>query len=188
MIKHFSLLFLLFVASSGALGDEFTPVKNSGIDGAIIPMETVQSWQDSIRRGRGSQYGIQQALGVEAQSFWTPQPKDIKLVESRLKAALKKAVKEPATLDRYATTPGVRKYVSGQIEQIIKHYNEYQHQYIGLVINGKRHIYLNSFAARDGMSYAKHFVKVSDGSFWYWQILYSVDNGSFFDMSINGEA
>jgi len=163
---------IFFVGLVAALARDFAAVKNAGIEGAIIPLETVQEWHDSIRRGRGAPHGIQNMLGVEAESFWTPQAKDVELTESRLRTALEKEAKD-----------------SPQVQQILKHYNEYRRQYIGLVIHGRRHIYLNSFSSRDSLpNYAKQFVMVSDGGFWFWHILYSVEDGTFLNLSINGEA
>lgn len=188
MKKFFAALSLSVISFHGAWADGFIPIKKFEIEGAIIPSETVQAWHHSIRQGRGAPHGIQNMLGVEAQDFWTPQAKDVELAESRLRSALEKAVKEPASLDRYATTPVARKYVSQQLERILKHYDEYRRQYIGLVINGKRHIHINSFSSRVKLPYAKEFVKVSDGGFWFWHVLYSIDDGAFLSLSINGEA
>jgi hypothetical protein len=154
---------------------DFPVVKHAGIEGAIIPSRTVQGWQN--------------ALGVDAEGFWTPSPQEVELVETRLKEALQKAVKDPAQLNEYAKTSDSQKYLSQQIAQILSHYGEYRRQYIGLVIHGKRHIYVNSFSSRDSASdYTKQFVMVLDGGFWFWQILYSMDDGTFLNLSINGEA
>lgn len=188
MKKHFVLLLLSFAALCDALAGDFTIVKNSKITGAIIPAEIAQEWHKTIRGKRDASHGIQDMIGVEAQSFWTPLAKDIELAENRLRGALEKAVKEPMTLDAYAKTPLAQKVVFQHVENILKHYDEYRRQYIGLVIHGKRHIYLNSFSARDNENYTKQFVIVMDGGFWFWHILYSIDEGKFLSLEINGEA
>lgn len=154
---------------------DFPVVKHAGIQGAIIPSRTVQGWQN--------------VLGVDAEGFWTPSPQEVEVVETRLKEALQKAVKDPEQFNKYAQTSDSQKYLSEQIARILSHYEEYRRQYIGLVIHGKRHIYLNSFSSRESASdYTKHFVMVFDGGFWFWHILYSMDDGTFFNLSINGEA
>ncbi|MES2594088.1 MAG: hypothetical protein V4662_02075 [Verrucomicrobiota bacterium] len=111
-------------------------------------------------------------FGAETENFWTPQAKDIELAESKLRAALEKGAKE-----------------FPQAQQILKHYNEYRRQYVGLVIKGRRHIFLNSFPSRDTFSdYTKEWVIVYDGGFWFWTILYSVEDSEFSELQINGEA
>lgn len=179
---------LLFIAVSAGDAGDFPTTKSHDIEGAIIPAETVREWSESIRRGRGAPHGIQNIFGVEAESSWTPSAQDVELVETRLKEVLQDALQNPAKLNKYAKTTASRKYLSQQITQILSHYGKYRRQYIGLIIDGNRHVYINSFRSDEGIDFTKQFIAVSDGGFWYWQILYSLDDSRFHQLAINGEA
>jgi hypothetical protein len=169
--------------------EEFLSVSVQGIEGTIIPAKTAMGWHENIRQGRGAPHGIQDMLGTNAESFWTPTQKDIAVVESRLRTVLEETVKDPSTLVSNAKTPDSKKYLSEQISNILKHYGEYRRQYVGLVVNGRRRIYLNSFPSREkGASYTTQFVTVFDGGFWFWRVVYQLDDATFLDLSINGEA
>jgi hypothetical protein len=136
----------------------FATVTHAGIQGAIVPSRVFKSWQR------------QKMLGGEVEGLWTPQQKDTELAEDRLRP----------DLERLATD-------SPEVQQILEHYNEYRRQYVGLVIHGRRHIYLNSFPRDTVSDYTKQFIMVMDGAFGFWQILYSVDDGTFLNLSINYE-
>jgi hypothetical protein len=186
--KFAATLLAVFIFFSRADAKDFQTTKSCGTEGAIIPAETVKEWADSVRRGRSAPHGIQDMLGVDAESFWTPSPQDVELVETRLKAALEKAAKEPATFNEYARTADAHKYLSEQTGQILRHYSEYRRQYLGLIINGKRHIYINSFLSDAGVDYTHQLIVVFDGGFGFWRILYSVEDSHFHGLTINGEA
>ena len=167
--------------------DCFIRVKTGEINGAIIPEEIVESWQNDIREGRGESHGIQNIIGVKSDEFWTPTTNDIANVEAMLKQALQYGLSNPSSLDKYASEWRNR-YVVDHLERIIANYTLFDRQYIGLIIKGERYIYLNSFPNSDDSSYADSFVSVCDGGFWYWRIIYNVKKKKFQQLSINGSA
>jgi hypothetical protein len=62
-------------------------------------------------------------------------------------------------------------------------------QYIGIVVAGRRLIYVNAFAFLDSMSmWRERFVDICDGGTSVWGVLYDPDTKDFFDLSINGVA
>ncbi|MEP7015057.1 MAG: hypothetical protein ABI925_06435 [Verrucomicrobiota bacterium] len=175
---------LLMIGLRGIQAADFPTTKSVGIEGVIIPADIAREWGDSIGLGRGAGHGIQDILGVHAQSYWTPSPPEVERVETRLREVLENAAKDPATLE-FAPATTSPKYVSAQIAQILSHYGEYRRQYIGLVIDGKRHIYINSFRSSDATDYKKQFIFVPDGGFWFWHIVYSKEDNRFHHLAIS---
>jgi hypothetical protein len=174
----------VFVATvCTASGDDFPTTKTGDIEGAIIPAETLRKWRD-IQRDRD----IQNMLGVKAEEFWTPSVQDVEFIEARLKGALEKGAKDPITLNPGVQTLRDQKSFSEEIGRILSHYGEYRRQYLGLIIEGKRRVLINSFGPHAAEGYTKNYVMVFDGGFWFWHALYSMDEQRILWLGINGEA
>jgi len=60
-------------------------------------------------------------------------------------------------------------------------------QYIGIVVKGKRLIYINAFAFEEPPSWKEHAVITCDGGV-DWGVLYDPETGKFSDLAINGVA
>jgi hypothetical protein len=77
----------------------------------------------------------------------------------------------------------------------ISNLTQYAFQYVGLTIQKKKYIYINSFLARDQQELDKSHplwqtkaVVVCDGGSGYWGILFELDSHVFFALCINGRA
>jgi hypothetical protein len=182
-------LLIFFLIASGALASEYVGVRNGAIDGAIIPAEEPTAWLKSIRDGRGSSFGIGVLLGVDAEGFWTPTREDVSKAESLLPASLQRWQRDPLLVEPSARENKARqKFLADSIQAILASYSSYRRQYIGLTIRGKRVIYFNSFPSSTDPGYLRDLVMACDGGYAYWRVLFSVDNSSFHDLDVNGNA
>lgn len=75
----------------------------------------------------------------------------------------------------------------------IQKLNSYAFQYVGVIINGKKYIYINAFKVksnRDLNAYYKEWkvepVVVFDGGDSFWGALFELETESFSQLSING--
>jgi len=86
---------------------------------------------------------------------------------------------EIAKLKAHESIPGAQ----------IAHPEESMRQYLGIVVEGKRRIYINAFPR--GMvskDWRKKFVTICDGGVGVWGVLYDPQTGSFSDLETNGLA
>lgn len=75
--------------------------------------------------------------------------------------------------------------VGGKIDDV----NAYYRQYAGLVIEGRRLIYINAFVRTANISdWRIQPALICDGGQAYWGVLYDPATGEFFDLAFNGEA
>lgn len=153
------------------LGDDFRETRN----GIILSAETAKRWRGPF-------------AGVE--SYWTPSPEDIAALEGHLPPALEKGRKNPATIMSGPFSALSRKYTNETITSILKNFGRYRRQYAGLVIAGKRYVYVNCYPAHWPKPFPEKslYVTVEDGGAGFWRILYSVDDGTFSRFSVNGDA
>jgi len=154
-----------------AFADDLKVVSTGIIVGAV----TAQSWHFSREHSEG---------------FWTPTPEDVATVESRLRGALEKGVKDPATIMPGPFTPISRQQSAAEIGRVLELCGKSRRQYFGLLIGGKRFIYLNCFPAVDSFEKREKRapIYVEDGGAAFWRVLYSVEGGVFSKLSVNGEA
>lgn len=118
--------------------------------------------------------GIGSWLGNGAQTveYWQPSEKDVRALEEKLPAYLR----ENSGLFHTADAPVWEKT------------DDYNRQYIGMVLDETRIIYANFFCNSMGMDWKKEFVFVLDGGACYFQFKYDAGSGRFFDLMVNGEA
>lgn len=105
------------------------------------------------------------------ETTWTPTEKDISELESQLKAI------EKANGD------------TQRQEQFVKNVKDYYRQYIGLVIDGQKLIYINAFhsdSKQKNFNWKEEPVISCDGGTWFWGILYNPNKKEFFDLVFNG--
>jgi hypothetical protein len=103
--------------------------------------------------------------------YWTPSENDILALESGLSSYLQN------NPDRfYENTP------------VWERLDEYNRQYIGIVLDQKRIIYANYFCDPIETEWRKDFVFVLDGGDCFFQFKCDVDSGEFFDLQVNGVA
>jgi hypothetical protein len=174
-MKRFALYFLvpMFCGAAVALASDIDSVKTNGIEGVIVGEHTAQGWRTFIPGARG---------------VWTPTPQDVAAAENHLRAALEKGATDPATIMPGPFSELSRKFSREAIARVLEHYKEYRRQYVGVVIRGKRYVFLNSFSAHESMHEKERFVQVMDGGYWFWHVLYSVEDGTFSALMVNGYA
>jgi len=103
--------------------------------------------------------------------YWTPSEDDILALESGLENYLQD---NPESF--YEGTP------------VWERLDEYNGQYIGIILDGKKIIYANYFCDSIETDWRKDFVFVMDGGDCFFQFKYDVDPANFFDLQVNGVA
>jgi hypothetical protein len=128
----------------------------------------------------------------EARDYWTPSPADVVEMESRLRSAL---VRQRHADDRLqGRSKGARRdlhfFRSHHIGQILEHLAAYRRQYVGIVVNGEKRLFVNCFRGdpQQHSSWRQQFVYVDDGGFYYWRIQYQVDRKLFLEIDINSDS
>jgi hypothetical protein len=128
----------------------------------------------------------------EARDYWTPSPADVAEMESRLRSAL---VRQRDADDRLqGRSKGARRDVhvfrSHHIGQILEHLAAYRRQYVGIVVQGEKRLFVNCFRGdpQQHASWRQQLVDVDDGGFYYWRIQYQVDRKRFLEVDINSDA
>lgn len=109
--------------------------------------------------------------GNDTLEYWTPAEEDILALESRLASFLQE------NPDRF----------SSHKMPVWERLDEYNRQYIGIVLDGKQVIYANYFCDSVG-DWQKEFVFVADGGDCFFQFQYDVDLAEYFDLQVNGNA
>ena len=107
----------------------------------------------------------------ETLEHWTPSENDVLALEDGLDAYLQN------NPDRfYGGTP------------VWESLDDYNRQYIGMVLDGKKIIYANYFCDSIETDWRKDFVFIMDGGDCFFQFKYDVDSAEFFDLQVNGVA
>lgn len=121
---------------------------------------------------QASEQGLGDWLVTNGQTaeYWTPSENDVLALENELAAYLQD------NPDRfYGGTP------------VWERLDEYNRQYIGIILDGKEIIYANYFC--DSIQdWRKDFVFVMDGGDCFFQFKYDADSAEFFDLQVNGVA
>ena len=74
--------------------------------------------------------------------------------------------------------------------------NKFYRQYVGVIINGKKLIYINAFSKEDfefgksktEIDWRKESYIICDGGYYYWGAIYNPENKEFTDLAFNGVA
>jgi hypothetical protein len=104
--------------------------------------------------------------------YWTPSEEAVLAIEGELVAFLQE------NSDRF--------YSQGI--PVWERLDDYNRQYLGIILDGKRLVYANCFCDSTGRDWKKDFVMVLDGGDCFFQFKYDVDSGEFFDLQVNGNA
>lgn len=107
----------------------------------------------------------------ETVEYWTPSEDDVLVLEEGLSTFLQN---NPDQF--YERTP------------VWEQLDEYNRQYIGIIMDEKRVIYANYFCDSVETDWRKDFVFVMDGGDCFFQFKYDVDSAEFFDLQVNGVA
>lgn len=105
--------------------------------------------------------------------YWSPTEADIHALESGLPAYLQE-----------------NKSAFYMTETLIwERLDEYNRQYVGVVLDGRKVIYANYLCQRgEGSGWKEQFAFVADGGACYFQFKFDTSTGGFFDLQVNGEA
>ena len=138
------------------------------------PMQPIQGERWVIFPAeQASEQGFGDWLVTNGQTaeYWTPSENDVVALEDGLGAYLQN------NPDRfYGGTP------------VWERLDDYNRQYIGMVLDGKKIIYANYFCDSTETDWRKDFVFVMDGGDCFFQFKYDMDSAEFFDLQVNGVA
>ena len=111
--------------------------------------------------------------------FWEPTIDDISRAEKCLRQFLVSAEND-TQLDAYQKENAAF---------ILKNLEEYRRQYVGIVVDGEKRIWCNSFFFKESFSEWKRLpVDVDDGGRSFWQIEYVVLKDECINFYVHGEA
>ena len=158
-----ALLFILQVAIACSSPPQTATPKIRGELWVIFPAEQARE------QGIGEWF-VQNGQTAE---YWTPSEDDILELENRLSSYL-----QQTNSDRF----------DQQKTPIWERLDEYNRQYIGIILDGKQVIYANYFCDSLETDWKDDFVFVLDGGDCFFQFKYDVDSAEFFDLQVNGVA
>ena len=112
--------------------------------------------------------------------FWTTTSTDMQALENYFR-----------NIDSLTT----KEQQCGVINASISRLERYAFQYIGVMINGRRFIYINAFPANEVEDLKKNHADPSkyplimrDGGDYYWGALFDIETNQFSDLAFNGNA
>jgi hypothetical protein len=73
----------------------------------------------------------------------------------------------------------------------IKNLSDYAYQYVGLIIDGKKYIYINAFIyskIETEKDWKTKPIIVCDGGISFWGVLFDIEKSNFIQLEINGES
>lgn len=155
---HLFVLLVLVLLISSC----FSSAKMQGEHWVIFSEKTASDWE----------IGKWFAQGGETIEYWTPTEENVIALENDLASFLEE------NPDRFynSDTP------------VWERLDEYNRQYVGIVLDGKQIIYANYFCDSVEIDWRKDFVFVMDGGDCFFQFKYDVDAATFFDLQVNGNA
>ena len=122
-----------------------------------------------LPQSEGKQLPLCSRPGPNVAGTWDPLVQDILNLESHLG--------EIAKLKAHGSISGAK----------IAHPEESTRQYLGIVVDGKRQIYVNAFARSiASKSWRERFVTICDGGAGVCGVLYDPQTGVFSDLETNG--
>ena len=104
--------------------------------------------------------------------YWSPAESDVNAIENGLASYLQE------------NSDGS----SSEGEHVWERLDEYNRQYIGVIIDGQNIVFANFFCDSAGLDWRNKFVIVLDGGDCFFQFKYNMVEGVFFDLWINGSA
>jgi hypothetical protein len=110
--------------------------------------------------------------------FWTPALDDVSRAEMAIRQHVASVQQDPALdVDQ-------REKLAFIVENIAR----YRRQYVGIVVDGGKRIWCNAFMSDSFPEWQNRPVDVDGGGNRYWQIEYSLDDGTCSDFVVHGES
>ena len=134
----------------------FDEIQTETIDGVIVP-------QDKARDFYGSS---------SVTAYFTPSRDDVLAAESQLQEYLEE--KTPQSLG-FPFVPDLGQDLAN-----------YKRQYVGIILNGKKKIWLNFFCNALNANWRQMPYSVLGGGGCYFNLLYDIESGAFSDLWVNG--
>jgi hypothetical protein len=191
-----ALVPLLLIACSGAeqtrsgSGPESTPIETpepatsappgapktpKGSENTLI--ETPDYTGVIFTESRASEFGF--LFDEASTSYWEPSIDDVSSAEECIRRFLTSAQQDPTL------APYQRENAAAVLENL----EQYRRQYVGIVVDGEKRIWVNSFVREDSTPDWTHApVYVLDGGKDYWEIEYVPLEDSCINFHVHGEA
>lgn len=134
----------------------FEEIKTETIDGVIVPEDRAREFYYSNK----------------VQSYFTPLEDDVLKAESRV----------INYIDDH--TPQFKGYpFVPDLEQKLANYKR---QYVGLIMSGRKKIWLNFFCRTNNIDWKRYSFRVFGAGACYFNVLYDIDSAAFSELWING--
>ena len=168
---------------------KFEKVQTDLMCGAILTPYGIKS-MDKQSGGKDWFYATS---GLKVDDFWMLEKKDIKQAEQLVLSSLVERIKDPDNAQLHPDRKSGNEFTDEGIREILENYLSYYRQYVGLIIDGERFIYFNSFPQEDIEQDSSEEewgggIIVEDGGSSYWRILVGTDRNKCVCLSMNGEA
>ena len=158
--SHATVVFLLLMQLASACSSSVQTIQGEGW--------VIFTAEQASEQGIGNWF-VANGQTVE---YWTPSENDILTLENGLSVYLQETNSE-----RF----------NEQKAPIWERLDEYNRQYIGIILEGEKIIYANYFCD-SVQDWRKEFVFVMDGGDCFFQFKYGMDIKEFFDLQVNGNA
>jgi hypothetical protein len=172
-----------FLDTTSFADDLFVRVPTDAFVGYVIPKE--------YATGKLSDY-----FGRDATGFWTPTFAQVKVAEAAVRVAMRGTKANRSSILRYDSNESQAdrsrdtQYFEEQSRPyIVKNYQDYTLQFIGLIADGKKRIYCHYVHGADNKMAANAYLPgPSDSGATVWDIEYDTDSGICVDYLDMGNA
>ena len=128
-------------------------------------------------------------------ALWIPSLVGLHPIDSLVRSYLKCSQVDPTNAFPYLTdawkgSERVRalENARNEIGLVIKHYDEYQRQYVGIVTQGHKRIMCNFFLPQPSFlpDPLSRYISVNDGGYGFWHLEYDMKTHACMNLQING--
>jgi hypothetical protein len=174
--------------STPEIGPEGTAIETPGItepspsDAPVTPkspentlVETPEYTGVIFSMDGASEFGF--LFDVSSTEFWEPSVDDISRAEECIRQFLASVQQDPNA------------YQKEDAAFILENLGKYRRQYVGIVVDGEKHIWINSFFSEESFSnWTRDPVYVLDGGNHFWEIEYVLPKDECIKFHVHGEA
>lgn len=151
-----------------------TPTSEMGPENTLV--ETPEYTGVIISKDGASEFGY--LFDKASTGFWEPSIDDVSRAEKCIGQFLVSVQHDPK-LDTYQQE---------KISFIVENLGKYRRQYVGIVVDGEKRIWCNSFFSDSFPDWERLPVDVDGGGNRFWQIEYSLSKDECTDFSVHGES